>query len=287
MGLIIANDRLRVGVSTQGGVLTHGETLDGRAFLRRRLSGQDPKGSACYPMLPLCNRLGGNGFSFQGRDYCLQPNSSDPLYLHGDGWLAEWSVVQQSKGDIRLEMRHNADGPFRYRASQEFSLQDNSLSLSLAITNAGDVPMPFGFGFHPFFPREGAETQFNAAAWWQEGAGHLPIDRQSPVPADVCFSNWRGLPETSQNNVYEGWDGRCAIRWPSKGLALDLQADPVFTELMLYAPQDDTSFFCLEPMTHLPNALNMAGQPGIQVLAPGETLSGTMTMTIHNTEIQP
>lgn len=287
MGLDIANDRLRVGIATQGGVLTYAETLDGRAFLRGRAQGDDPTQSACFPMLPLCNRVGGNGFAFQGADYTLAPNSSDPLYLHGDGWLADWSVAAHCPDQVQLDLHHRGDGPFAYHASQHIALHDNRLTLRLSITNDGAAPMPFGLGFHPYFPRQGATACFNADAWWQAGAGHLPVNRQSPVPEAVDFSTPRPLPDRTQNNAYETWDGGASIHWPAQGLSLDLQADPLFGALMLYAPDDDSSFFCLEPMTHLPNALNMPGQPGMQVLTQGQTLCGTITMTIHMTEPKP
>lgn len=269
----IGNNSLAVGLSLRGGALTGGWTVDGQAFLHPGGEG----GRACFPMVPLCNRVAGNGFAFGGRDWRLKPNAADPLYLHGDGWLAEWQAVALQDDRARLAFCHDT-GPFRYRAEQEIALNRNSLFLRLSVQNEGAEPMPFGLGFHPYFPREGAKVTFTATARWTEGPGHLPGERQTTIPDEVDFSHPQPLPLAGQNNAYEGWSGRARIDWTD--MALDLTPDPLFDALMLYAPLSDRGFFCLEPMSHLPDALNRPHQPGLRILAPGATLSGTMTMTI-------
>lgn len=278
--LHLANLALTVCVSPQGGVLT-AAAADGRPFLR---SSQEPTDSACFPMVPLCNRVAGNRFTFAGHDYHLGPNANDPLYLHGDGWLAEWEISQSSKSLATLNFTH-ASGPFHYEAQQAIRLDGTTLHLHLSVRNTGTEAMPFGLGFHPYFPRKGAEVQFAATSFWSEGQDHLP-DTVCPIPADVDYATPRPLPTRWQNNAYEGWQGQARINWPHQGMHLDLHADPLFDTLMLYAPDNDDSFFCIEPMSHLPNALNMPDQPNLHVLAPNDTLAGGIRMTITTTELQ-
>lgn len=275
--ILLADGVLRVSLSPQGAALT-GASWAGRAFL----STEGPGGAASFPMVPLCNRVAGNSFVFGGQRHRLRANTADPLYLHGDGWLTLWQVDESGAARARLSFRQSS-GPFRYRAVQEVALEDQSLHLRLSVRNEGAEPMPFGLGFHPYFPREGATLSFAAAARWSEGPNHLPL-RREPVPADLDFALPRPLPETWQNNAYDGWDGKVAIRWP--GLALDLTADPAFGALMLYAPaaandpgRPGSGFFCVEPMSHLPDALNAPGRPGLRTLAPGEELAAAIRMT--------
>lgn len=276
----LVNDRLSVGLSRKGGALTWGRTAEGRDFL----SPGGEAGRACFPMVPVCNRVAGNHFPFRGRDHHLAPNTGDPLYLHGDGWLSEWQAVDMGADRAVLALDHDA-GPFRYRAEQSVALEDNSLSLRLSVVNHGTEPMPFGLGYHPYFPRDGSGITFGATARWTEGPGHLPAQRQTDIPAEVDFTQQRPIPAAGQNNAYDGWPGQARIDWP--GMTLVLTADPLFGALMLYAPAGDRRFFCLEPMSHLPDALNHADLPGLQILDPGAALSGAIRMTITEGEPRP
>ncbi|WP_394155853.1 aldose 1-epimerase [Loktanella salsilacus] len=278
--LHLANDALAVSVSRQGGMLTAAKA-GGHSFL---CSPQGPTEVACFPMVPLCNRLANNRFTFAGRDYRFTPNTNDPLYLHGDGWQGEWKVSNYSKSQATLNFTH-ARGPFSYKAQQTIRLVGTTLHLGLSVRNTGTEAMPFGIGFHPYFPRKGAKLQFAATSYWSERQDHLP-NTASPIPADVNFAMSRPLPTCWLNNAYEGWRGLVRIDWPHQGMHLDLHADPLFNTLMLYAPDAGNSFFCIEPMSHLPNELNMPNQPNLHVLAPDHSLAGGIRMTITKTEPQ-
>src|SRR3954465_15394640 len=109
MALIdLAQGALSARLSTQGGLILgfwpRGD--DGRlqALMRSGTDDAGPLQSACFPLLPFGNRLRGNRFRFDGNTHHLQPNVGfDPLYLHGDGWLGDWSVVEQA--DDRVVLR--------------------------------------------------------------------------------------------------------------------------------------------------------------------------------------
>lgn len=279
--LFLRNDRLAVNVSRKGGALTEAMTADGRPFLRGLKGPFDVRASACYPLVPIGNRVGGNRFRHDGVDYVMRPNTDEPLYLHGDGWLADWEAERSSETRLRLALDHlePAHGPHRYRAEQEIELDGPSLHMRISVENRGSVALPFGIGLHPFFPNDDAQISFSAGAFWTEAPDRLPRDRQDITP-DLDFTRPRGLDGLVLNNAYEGWNGHARIDWPGRGMSLELTADPVFSTLMAYAPANDRSFFCLEPMSHLPNALGVSGSAGMHVLAPGQTLSGAIRMTL-------
>ena len=278
--LSLQNDALRVEISPHAGTVTSARTADGRDFLRPLNGPFQVRAASCYPLVPLGNRVGGNGFRFDGKDYQLRPNATDPLYLHGDGWLSDWHVerADPTRADLLLEVRDPDCGVHNYLARQRFSLDGNRLRIGMEVENLGPDPMPFGLGLHPFMPNNGARITFAAAAFWTEGAGSLP-DHRVPVTGEIDFSAGPVLPDLSLNNAYEGWDGRALVRWPD-GLTLAMQADPLFSTLMVYAPASDRSFFCLEPMSHLPNAMNRADMPAMHVLQPGQVLSGGVDFTV-------
>jgi aldose 1-epimerase len=285
--LTLGNEHLSLRVSEQGGAVVDGHTSDGRPFLRPYHGAGDAfhvLRSACFPLVPLGNRVEGNGFKIGGRRYCFEPNTGEPFYIHGDGWLGRWTVEDMSATEVRLSFAQKRPGksPHVYQAVQTISLEGAALRMELSVSNCGSEPLPFGIGFHPYFLRtNGTKLSAPAASWWMEGSGHLPV-AQEAVPEFADFSKPRALPAMRLNNCFEGWQGEARIVWPEAGLAAQITADPVFSRYMLYAPDEDRTFFCLEPMSHTANALAMTGSAALHVLSPGESLSGGFSITVFN-----
>jgi aldose 1-epimerase len=245
---------------------------------------RDVLGVASFPMIPYANRIDGNRFAFEGREYRVETNNSPERFnVHGTGWKSAWTLSEPSDNAARLTLGHRgADDPYEYRASQTFRLSPEGLELETVIENTGPRQMPFGFGHHPWFIRDADVTlTFRARDFWLEAPDGVAGDRIT-LPPELDFSRGTPLPGSWRNNNYGGWDGLAEIRWPSRGVGLRIEADPVFGNLMLYAdPKKD--FFCLEPQTNVPCAFNKAeaGETGLGtiVLAPGDRSGGTIRLT--------
>ena len=274
----IADGGLEISVSRQGGAI-RGAAFHGRAFLQPR--GGPDGGMASFPLMPFGNRVEYNVMTVHGRDYSFQPNTDDPLYLHGDGWLGLWNVEAQDERSLTLSYEHEAGrvSPYRYSASQGFSVSDRRLENVLSVTNRGGTSMPFGLGFHPFFPlTPNATLLAPASLLWTERQGYLP-DAPVAIPAELDFSTPRPVPDRWINNAFEGWKGAASIRWPELDLGADIEMDGIFGNYMIFAP-GNAGFFCLEPMSHLPNGHHMRDFGGLVLLAPGESLAGRMTISL-------
>ena len=285
-------DGIRAVVSTVGGVLWHVDVVADGAKAASLLrappegDGRDPLASACFPLVPFGNRIAGNRFSFEGTEHLLEPNVPwDPHYLHGDGWLSEWSVRAQSRSTLRLGLAHaSRQTPYRYDAEQEIELGERSLTLRLSIVNRGRQALPFGLGWHPYFPlTPRTRLQARATGWWTEGEGWLP-DREEPLRPALDFNVPRLLPRHWVNNGFEGWDGKARIAWPETGRTLTVEADRRFSRYFVFVSDPafdkgyDFDFFCFEPMSHSANAHNIQGGAGLVRLAPGESMAGSMTL---------
>jgi aldose 1-epimerase len=64
------------------------------------------------------------------------------------------------------------------------------------------------------------------------------------------------------------------------GADITMEADNVFRHLQVYTPPDQ-DFFCVEPVSHVPNALNLPNpslEQAMHVVQPGATLSGSITI---------
>ena len=259
---------------------------DRMPLLREAPDGADAQASSCFPMVPFGNRVKDNGFAFDGLDYVLEPNTDrDPHYLHGDGWLSEWSLLSSSRDAVELGFAHRGAGtPYSYRAAQAFVLTGRELTMTLSVQNLGSRALPFGIGFHPFFPLTPQTTLFAPARrMWSEGAGYLPGEAGA-IPQDLDFSEPSELPDCWVNNGFEDWSGEALIDWPERRMRLQVTADPVFRHAFLFLsdthfdPQFRRDYFCFEPMSHLANGHNLPDFGGLRTLPPGQTLSGSIRL---------
>jgi aldose 1-epimerase len=239
-------------------------------------------GVASFPMVPYANRIAGNAFDFGGRTWRVSANNPPERFnVHGTGWHSAWQAEEDGRSILLNLDRPAPDEAYSYRATQRFSLAHDGLTVDMRLTNIGSVSMPFGFGLHPWFERsERTELTFKATHFFMEGPDGVATERLV-MPPELSFAEGRPLPATWRNNDFGGWDGKVEIRFADRGVGLRIEADPVFAHLMLYC-DPEKPFFCLEPQSNAPCAFNrMAGSEGFafgaRVLAPGETLEGTIS----------
>lgn len=275
-------------ISLEGGSLTRlrWQSGDRTVPLLHEAVGEEAS-AACFPLVPFGNRVRDNVFAFAGQDYRLAPNTAgDRHYLHGDGWLDRWAVIRENPGRIELGLsRDNSpDNPYCYAASQTFAIEDGAFRLSLSVTNRGEEALPFGLGWHPFFPLTWETTlQVRAEAIRAEAEEWLPGARV-PIPDDLDFADAKTLPRRWINNGFENVDGEARIVWPERGVALKLSADPLFRHAVLFVsdqgfdPDYRHEYFCFEPMSHLADGHHLPDLGGLRVLAPGETLAGSLLL---------
>ena len=283
----ICNGAMSARIATFGGCILN-LAFAGESLLRPSPADDTPPiDSACYPLVPFGNRIRGNRFSFEGRDYRFGPNTIwDAHYLHGEGWRSDWEVTANSLDCLALAHSHDGSTiPYTYNATQSFRLLADGIELTLSVTNCGIFRLPFGIGWHPYFPMTpGTTLQTSTGRIWSEEAGWLP-GAPGPVPLDLDFSRPAPLPQRWVNNGFEEWSGKARIVWPERRLALRIDADALFRSMFLFV--SDTSFdpayrrdfFALEPMSHLADGHNQPDLGGLVPLEPGATLAGSLRLT--------
>lgn len=229
-------------------------------------AGSDPFDLACFAMVPYANRIAHGSFHFAGRDVRLAPNwSGDRHPLHGQGWLAPWSVVAQSPASATLAFEGGADSwPWRYRSEQRFELKEDALSLELSVENLSPEPMPAMLGFHPYFP-DAAHARLEALVprVWLTDPDALPL-KEIPTPAGWGFMPGRALQRLPLDHCFAGWNGTAVLRWPGRMLRVSA---PGCRFLHVYVPSG-RDFFCIEPQSAAAGALGRAAEA--QAVAPGE-----------------
>lgn len=236
-------------------------------------------GLGCNVLVPFSNRISGGGFTFEGQFHKVESNLPGELYpIHGDGFQAVWKVKNQTPQTV--DLTHDGGiGPFRYTADLSYKLQQDGIISGLRVTNTGPR-LPFGAGFHPWFPRyAGTCLRFGATGVWTETPDYLP-DRHlalSDCP-DWDFNQPRPLPDDWINAAFTGWTGTARIEQPDLGIAVQVNASPNLDCAVVYSPGSSAAFFCFEPVSHPVDAHNLPGWPGLVALDPGEALEMSMAL---------
>ena len=223
-------------------------------------------------MIPWANRMDGGRIG----PHCLPVNrAEDDTAIHGLSRDRPWRVEGAGPGRAVLA-QDVAAGPYRFAARLVVEARAAGFGMALAVENAGAAPMPFGAGWHPWFPRPaGVRLAFRATRRLVHDPRGLPLAAEPCSGLDAGEETLRGL-----DTHFAGWDGRAQIAWP--GLDLAMSATGALTAgLQVYAPRGQ-AVLCVEPSSHLPDAPNrpaaLAGLGPMRVLAPGETLAGRIDL---------
>jgi aldose 1-epimerase len=229
--------------------------------------------TACFPLVPFANRIADGRMVFEGRQIVLPPDPAAlPHAHHGHGWRRPWRLVH--KGDVSavVELRHDPDAwPWAYAATQEVTLVDGGAEVELSVRNLSDRPMPAGLGLHPYFFRGEADViRLEARRIVTNSRGGIPIGEELFVPGEKSLTELDGL----DNLLIDDSGG---VRLGLSGVDHVLTAQGA-VGFHVYVPKGE-GFFCVEPVTHLPNAF--AADADKHALAPGDTRRLSMRLTIN------
>ena len=270
-------------VAPEHGAGLTGWLLGGTALLRRALPqtavGGNPNAMGCFPLLPYGNRIGRARFRWQGAEYPSRRNFGDsPHAIHGIGWQRAWTVEAVNPVAVSLSLTHRPDPswPFAFDARIDYRLSAEALTVAIALTNRHGTDAPAGIGLHPFFPAANDPSlRFNASGMWQNTPDALPVHHGAP-PDGWSQGSWCRIAGSRLDNCFTGWGGTADIA--GGPASLRIEASAAFSNLQVFTP-DWGDFFCVEPVSHSPDAINRPGLPvdqAMDVLSPGETLRGTI-----------
>ena len=227
-----------------------------------------PLESACFPLVPYCNRIAEGRFRFAGRDVILPPNFAPERHpLHGLGWQRPWDVVQHDEASIELQHVYDGDDewPWSYQARLRVCLDEAGCTIALQAENTSDEIAPLGLGLHPYFRRSSeARLAFLADGMLGTNDEFLPDGTVHPADALACWRDGAAFPADLVDHCFTGWDGKARISDRSMRIELHATGAP---NAHVFAPPGKP-FACIEPVNHEPDALNRddAAMPAV---APG------------------
>lgn len=235
--------------------------------------------SAGFPMVPFVGRIQNGVFKDKNEVVHLSANMPpEPHAIHGFGWQAPWQVHEQS--DSHAALRHTYSGsewPWAYQAEQVFYLRETGLSLSMRLTNQSKSAMPGGFGWHPYFTKAGATLRAPVTEAW---TGQNKPPEKTALHEKTDLSSGHGVETLDLDHAFDISEPDAIIETPK--YRLRLESDAIFSKVTVFTPPTE-AFFCVEPITHAPDAVNMTlakAETGLTRLEPGETLSGEIRLSI-------
>lgn len=276
LNLACGDTRLDIAPNLGGGIAAF--TWCGRNIFRPGILGNDPLLLSSFVLTPFANRIAKGVLGETGLH--LRPNRPvvDPLHaIHGYGWTAVWQVKERNETSaVLVHSSMGGDWPWDYQAEQIFSVSQDGFEQRLSITNRSRIPMPSGLGLHPYLPRANANLALEAEGIWHSDDGNLPSHfERTPKNRD-----W--LDGEPLDNALVGRRGPIVITWPTHRLVVEPQADLSFTHI--YSPRDE-DYFCIEPVSHMPNAINRPepeSETGLKWLEPDETWQTSVRFLVED-----
>lgn len=256
--------------------------------------GDKPSWSGIPILFPFPNRIAGGRFVWDGREYLLpreQVGYAGDNPIHGFCLDRPWRVTRQTASSATGEFRLSRDDPGRrdlwpadFVIEVRYEVLGPALRCDVRIANPDLVPLPFGFGTHPYFklPLSGG-SRFDdclvqvPAAKRYELIDCLPTGRTVPAEEtidlrDGVAMNGLKLDDVYTDLTYEPHGLVTRVVDPQAGLEVVQTCDRSFREVVVFTPFW-TKAACVEPYTCTTDAIHLQEEgfdAGLRVLKPGE-----------------
>jgi aldose 1-epimerase len=251
-------------------------------------------------MLPFPGRIPGTTFTWEGRQYQLEPGDALGNAIHGFAMWRPWRVVEHSashavgefhawRDDPSLKNRWPAD----FRIAAEYRLEGNALVAEYTVDNPDDVPLPCGFGTHPYFqvPLGGESADecvvsLPVSAQWELDQ-MLPTGRRLPLENAAAVWAGRRYGDLKLDNAFSGlsftapWC-EASLHDPDSGVTVTQRFDEVFRECVVFTPPHRQAI-CIEPLTCVPGCFELTSRgidAGLKILAPGERFAARVEIMV-------
>lgn len=221
-------------------------------------------------LFPIFGRLQDGKYTWNGTEYTMA--------IHGFGHTSSWEVVAQGDSMLRLVLEANESTlfqyPFRFRVTLEFTLEQGALTIRQTYENLDVKPMPYNYGFHPYFLTEALENlrvETTADTFFDFAVGGKVFGRGS-----ISLSMPEGAPETGA--AFMGVHGPTILGNDEERKRLTMEFDESFHTHVLWS-QAGKKFLCVEPVNGSANGLNT----GVYLtLQPGESKTAFLRLRPEN-----
>jgi aldose 1-epimerase len=242
-------------------------------------------------LFPWAGRVAGARFTFEDQEHRLPVNEPARGHaIHGFACERPFRVTRRGPYFVAtiLDWSEHPDlksiwpWPFTLEIDYEVG---NGIRLKARVTNTGDSAMPFGFGAHPYFHaplgrnglREAMQIQLDADARWLLDASLVPTGDTETLAGKYDLRAPRAIGSETYDDAFRmepasNNEPRARVIDPSVNGALEIRADAVFGDFVVFAPPNNP-VVAIEPYTCAPDAFNLATrgiEAGMRALEPGQ-----------------
>jgi aldose 1-epimerase len=249
-------------------------------------SGQErPSGHGIPLLFPFPNRIRGGRYRWDGRDYeiplTVASHDGAGNAIHGFCLDRPWRVASRGADFAIGVFELGKDAPDRlacwptdFRIEVRYQVRGPKLRADIRLMNPSAVPLPWGFGTHPYFKLPlGAKSRPTnclvmapASEEW-ELVNCLPTGRRLPISEAKDLREGAYFDVLKVDDVLTGLPAgqtsfECGIMDELSGQQVTQLSGPAFRELVVYTPPNRNAV-CLEPYTCATDAINLQ-QRGIE-----------------------
>ncbi|MFT5813006.1 MAG: aldose 1-epimerase [Psychroserpens sp.] len=284
--LTTAVARVEISPLLGGAILAYDAKLHSQfvPILRNANKAKSVLETSCFPLVPYSNRIKHGHFNWQEKSITLPLNNLPEKHsIHGHGWQLPWTVTQQTDNSLTIEYHHQtAQWPFSYSAQQTFTLDNNSLEIELVLLNTSNTEMPSGLGLHPYFSLTNKSyLKCSVDKMWAVDDENIPTELID-IPNNINTPTGMLIKGSNLDNVFTHFSGNATVYWPEWQAKASITTSTNCKFIVLYSPRNE-GYFCLEPVTHCTDAINMANNgvdnTGIKYLQPQEKMTVSMRIS--------
>jgi galactose mutarotase-like enzyme len=286
--ITLTSSALTAQINPHGAELHSLKTLDGKELM----TDADPAfWSGRAPLLfPIVGALNHDRYRLSDTEYALEK--------HGFARRSPFVVREHSADAAALTLcandRTRALYPFAFKLRMAFALTGSSLQMTAEISNRGDVPMPFSFGYHPAFawplPFGGAKEDHQIVFEHAEPAdirrivpesGLVLAERFASPVGDNAFAPTHDMfaPDAM---IWDQMESR-SLHWGVPGKPR-LKIDFPDTPWLGLWQKPGARYLCIEPWAGMADPVDFAGdfaeKPGVMTLQPQEMRSFRLNVTL-------
>lgn len=264
-------------------------------------AGQGRPSRGGIPLLfPFPGRIPGTTFRWEGKQYELEPGDAFGNAIHGFALSRPWRVMDQADNQVVGEFHAWRDDPelkrrwpADFRITAIYTILGHKLDALYRLENPCDVPLPCGFGTHPYFrvplgsgKADDCVVRLPVSARW-ELKDMLPTGRRIELPDAAIVQAGQAYGELKLDDAFAGLcfeDGWCAasIRDPASGRTMTQRGDTTFRECVVYTPPHREAI-CIEPLTCVPNCFELSSRgidAGLKVIPPGGSFTARVEISV-------
>lgn len=284
----IASDQLSATIHPLGAELW--SLRDGQG--RDLMTDADPRWWTGHaPLLfPFVGRSRDDVYRLNGRDY--------PMTQHGFARRSAFALIDHSEDAATFRLEADAASlavyPFAFRLDMGFAIEGASLRMTATVTNRGNAPMPFSFGYHPAFawplPYGGALEDHRIVFEQPESAPIRKVGEEPGLIAhDTVPSPVDGDTLTPTHAMFAGdaliWDDLASrsLLWGVPGQPR-LKIDFPDTPWLGLWQKPGAHYLCVEPWAGMADLVGFDGdvwaKQGIIALPPGKSRAFRMDVSL-------